>query len=127
MSPTPVRHEVVLVRHGQTEWSITGKHTGRTDVALTELGRRQAGALGAMLGGAESPNGRATPTAASLPAPATNEGPGPRAQASWRRDPKTRVQRRLWARLVAEAVRTFHRDGPSWVTLSEPTLREAAC
>ena len=37
--------EIVLVRHGQTEWSASGKHTGRTDVPLTELGRRQASAL----------------------------------------------------------------------------------
>lgn len=41
--------EVVLVRHGQTEWSRTGQHTGRTDVPLTELGRRQADALSQML------------------------------------------------------------------------------
>lgn len=46
-------HEVVLVRHGQTEWSVSGKHTGRTDVPLTDLGRRQADALGEMLSGTE--------------------------------------------------------------------------
>jgi len=46
-------HDVVLVWHGQTEWSISGRHTGRTDVSLTDLGQRQADALGAMLGGAE--------------------------------------------------------------------------
>ena len=41
--------EIVLVRHGQTEWSRSGKHTGRTDIPLTELGRRQADALSQML------------------------------------------------------------------------------
>lgn len=46
-------NKVVLVRHGQTEWSVSGRHTGRTDVSLTELGTRQARALGAMLGGAK--------------------------------------------------------------------------
>jgi probable phosphoglycerate mutase len=48
----PVRRpEVVLVRHGETEWSRDGKHTGRTDVPLTERGREQAEALGATLEG----------------------------------------------------------------------------
>jgi probable phosphoglycerate mutase len=41
--------EILLVRHGQTEWSASGRHTGRTDVRLTDLGRRQADALGKML------------------------------------------------------------------------------
>ena len=42
---------VVLVRHGETEWSRSGRHTGRTDIPLTELGRREAKAVGEELGG----------------------------------------------------------------------------
>ena len=43
--------EVVLVRHGETEWSRAGKHTGRTDIPLTERGRQEARAVGAELQG----------------------------------------------------------------------------
>ncbi|HZV25242.1 MAG TPA: histidine phosphatase family protein, partial [Acidothermaceae bacterium] len=34
--------ELVLLRHGATEWSASGKHTGRTDVPLCSLGEQQA-------------------------------------------------------------------------------------
>jgi probable phosphoglycerate mutase len=41
--------QIVLVRHGATEWSLSGQHTSRTDLALVEVGRERAQALGPLL------------------------------------------------------------------------------
>ena len=42
---------VYLARHGETAWSVTGQHTGLTDLPLTERGERNARQLGARLAG----------------------------------------------------------------------------
>ena len=61
--------EVWLLRHAETEWSRTGKHTGRTDIALTDAGREVARKLGERLAGEDfavvlcSPLSRARETA----------------------------------------------------------------
>ena len=65
---TAQNQQIWLFRHGETEWSLSGQHTGRTDLPLTAAGRRRAVALGRRLAGRpfalvmSSPLGRALET-----------------------------------------------------------------
>ena len=43
--------EIWLIRHGETAWSLSGQHTGRTDIPLTAAGERQAGEIARQLAG----------------------------------------------------------------------------
>jgi probable phosphoglycerate mutase len=70
--------DIVLIRHGQTEWSRSGQHTSYTDIGLTPDGERQARELGARLAGRtfaavlSSPRRRAQDTAALAGLPITH-------------------------------------------------------
>ena len=59
-------HEVVLVRHGETEWTKSGQHTGTTDIPLTDEGRRVAERLGERLRGREFAVALSSPLSRSL-------------------------------------------------------------
>ena len=49
VKPSPLPR-IYLVRHGETDWSLSGQHTGRTDLALTERGEQDARKLATRLG-----------------------------------------------------------------------------
>jgi probable phosphoglycerate mutase len=51
MTTETLDRHIWLVRHGETDWARLGRHTGRTDVPLTDRGREQARALGRRLAG----------------------------------------------------------------------------
>ena len=51
MAANPSQPEIWLIRHGETAWSLSGQHTGRTDLPLTEAGRKQAEGIGRALAG----------------------------------------------------------------------------
>ncbi len=63
MSSSPLLY---LARHGETEWTVTRRHTSHTDVALTPRGEEQARALGQLLVGVKFDRVLSSPMARAL-------------------------------------------------------------
>jgi len=117
-----------LVRHGETEWSLSGAHTGRTDIPLTDAGRAAAEAIGRRLAGHRfalvltSPLSRARETARLAGFDAAEIDPNLR---EWdygdyegRTTPEIRAQRRDW---------NLWRDGvPNGETIEQVAARADA-
>ncbi len=67
MSPPRTQPQrVFLVRHGETEWTMTGQHSGRTDIPLTDRGRAQARLLSGALAGRQFAAVLASPLSRAL-------------------------------------------------------------
>ena len=99
--------EIVLVRHGETEWSRDGKHTGRTDVELTDVGRRQAEALGSALRGREFSRGLARPRARA-------RAPPPRARYGDRVEVREELVEWDYGEYEGRTTPQIREDRPSW-------------
>ncbi|MFR9724875.1 histidine phosphatase family protein [Streptomyces sp. MS19] len=98
--------ELILVRHGETEWSATHRHTSWTDLPLTPHGEEQARAVAPLLAGRPvaavlvSPLGRALRTA----------------ELAGLRDPEHVADLHEWDYGAYEGITTvdIHRDRPTW-------------
>ncbi|MCX4671056.1 histidine phosphatase family protein [Streptomyces sp. NBC_01381] len=103
--------DLLLVRHGETQWALTGQHTSWTDIPLTENGREQARGLAPLIGtyriGAAftSPRERARDTAALA-------GFG---------DARVDADLSEWDYGAYEGVTTveIHRDRPDWYLFTD--------
>jgi len=113
----PLETRLVLARHGETAWSKSGQHTGRTDIPLTDVGRQQARQLGTALAGRSfsrvltSPLARASETA-------RRAGFGPGIGPGLATDPDLQE----WDYGVYEGRRRVDiaRDEPGWTIWSRP-------
>lgn len=124
MGHQPEPPHLWLVRHGETEWARLGRHTGRTDIPLTPLGREQAKAVAHRLEGRTFARVWSSPLSRALDT-ARIAGFGDRVETTddlleWdygadegRTTPEIRLERPGW---------TIWRDGPK----DGETIRELA-
>ncbi|UZJ31516.1 histidine phosphatase family protein [Streptomyces endophytica] len=103
--------ELLLVRHGETEWSRDGRHTSWTDLPLTSVGEEQARALRPLLSGRKIAQVHASPMVRALRTAELAGLPQPRI------DPDLRE----WDYGGYEGVATsdIHRGRPGWYLFSD--------
>jgi broad specificity phosphatase PhoE len=100
-------NEVVLVRHGETEWSKNGRHTGTTDLGLTDQGRKVARRLGEGLRSRRFTRVLSSPLSRSLET----------ARLAGFDDPEVRDDLREWEYGEYEGLTTaqIREDNPGWL------------
>ncbi|UQA95530.1 histidine phosphatase family protein [Streptomyces halobius] len=103
--------ELLLIRHGETEWSRAGRHTGWTDLPLTTAGEEQARALRPLLSGRRIGRVRASPMARALRT----------AELAGLARPETDAELREWDYGGYEGVTTaeIHRGRPGWYLFTD--------
>ena len=105
--------QLYIVRHGQTEWSESGRHTSVTDIDLTDVGRHQAEALRTQLNPKEfglvltSPRRRARTTAALAGFPDAEVDDN---LAEW-----------FYGDFEGKTIDQIHQTNPDWRVWSRPT------
>ncbi|MBD0321914.1 MAG: acid phosphatase [Aldersonia sp.] len=105
---------VVLLRHGETAWSRSGRHTSHTDLPLTEMGRARARAVGPALGklGLRDPLVIASPLQRAVQ---TAELAGLPAQRTW--DDLVEWNYGDYEGLTTEEI---HKTAPHWTVWTHP-------
>ena len=112
---------IVLARHGETEWSASGKHTSTTDLPLTERGRAAARRLGERLAGREFALVLASPLARALRDRARSPASSPSSSPTWPSSTTAPYEGRTTAEIREER--------PGWSVWEDPggeTLAQAA-
>ena len=98
--------KVYLARHGETEWSLSKQHTGRTDIPLTDNGRRQAESLRAAFAD--------RPWSASTPAPCRGRSRPPRSPASSDAEPRDELLEFDYGDYEGVTTAQIREERPDW-------------